>query len=438
MTLKHLCLLLLITLVTCEAGIKSDETPIPVETDNQFPPETNSELDGSILDGSGGGPIEEPIEVTTLSSAPLLEDVQLTANAEGTATQSGDSTCPKPCVCHTEGDSSNFVVDCSGYGLTEFPTPLDVRTTILNLQNNKLTGIPKDVASLKNLKVLNANKNSIMGLDLGSVSELPGLTVLKLGNNRLIEYPQDLKNGFSLTKLEELDLGGNDIRTALTTDLFSNFKGLRKLTLPSAASSLNEELCNSFKGTLESVCTESCKEHLFECPDARRPLEGEGWLDAISPGTIALTSIYADESHSAIKPEVAKTAQADTKQTETQKNTEPLQNSQVSLRTAINSAPIATGQTTSTVESNKEKDTDVKVAVGATTAETKSGGVDKSIIGMMVAGMVVIVAGITIKKNWSSIRNRFSSSPRAANERSATTANGTTPEEVPLQEKSPV
>ena len=46
-----------------------------------------------------------------------------------------------------------------------------------------------------------------------SISELPELVSLKLGNNRLIEYPQDLKNAFGLTKLEELDLGGNDMRT---------------------------------------------------------------------------------------------------------------------------------------------------------------------------------------------------------------------------------
>lgn len=46
-----------------------------------------------------------------------------------------------------------------------------------------------------------------------SVSELPVLVTLKLKNNRLIEYPNDLKNSFGLTQLEELDLSGNDMRT---------------------------------------------------------------------------------------------------------------------------------------------------------------------------------------------------------------------------------
>lgn len=48
---------------------------------------------------------------------------------------------------------------------------------------------------------------------LQSVSELPALVTLKLKNNRLIEYPNDLKNSFGLIKLEELDLSGNDMRT---------------------------------------------------------------------------------------------------------------------------------------------------------------------------------------------------------------------------------
>lgn len=53
-------------------------------------------------------------------------------------------------------------------------------------------------------------------IPLQSISELPELTTLKLGNNRLIEFPKDLKNSFGLTKLEELDLGGNDMRTVCT------------------------------------------------------------------------------------------------------------------------------------------------------------------------------------------------------------------------------
>lgn len=45
-----------------------------------------------------------------------------------------------------------------------------------------------------------------------SVSDLSELRILQLANNRLLEYPQDLKNGFAMTHLEELNLNGNDIR----------------------------------------------------------------------------------------------------------------------------------------------------------------------------------------------------------------------------------
>lgn len=155
------------------ASQNPDELHIPVENDNQFPPDNHFELDGSVLEGSGGGTIEGPVVATTLPSAPLIEDVQLTSLTDNVQpAANSDTICPTPCVCHIEGDSNNFIVDCSGYDLTEFPHPLDPKTTTLNLQNNKLIEIPKEVSSLKNLKVLNANNNSIMDLVPGVSSHL--------------------------------------------------------------------------------------------------------------------------------------------------------------------------------------------------------------------------------------------------------------------------
>lgn len=88
-------------------------------------------------------------------------------------------------------------------------------------------------------------------------------------------------------------------------------------------------------------------------------------------------------------------------------------------------------------DTSSKDETDVKV--GATTADSNNGGVSKSVIGFIVAGMVIAVAGITIKKNWSSIRKRFSSTPRSPERAGANgNANGTAPEEVPLQDKNPV
>ncbi|KAG6452820.1 hypothetical protein O3G_MSEX007792 [Manduca sexta] len=216
MKLRHLCLFLLAILFASATGQNEDELHIPVENDNQFPPDNHSELDGNTIEGSGAGAIDLPDEVTTLPAVPLIEDVQVTSlnEDEQATTVKGDFICPNPCTCNTEGGSNNFVVDCSGSGLKEFPTPLDSKTTTLNVQNNMIEHIPKEVSALKNLKVLNAKNNSIMELALGSISELPELTNLNLANNRLVEYPTDLKNAFGLIKLEELDLGENDMRTA--------------------------------------------------------------------------------------------------------------------------------------------------------------------------------------------------------------------------------
>lgn len=149
-----------------------DELHIPVENDNQFPPDNHPESDGNVIEeGSGAGVIDEPLEAvaeTETTAAPLLEDVQLTAltdNVSVAATE--EHSCPKPCVCNIEGDSNKYIVDCSGYELTELPQPLDPKTTELKLQNNKLTEIPKEISDLKGLKILNVDNNEIMKIVSG-------------------------------------------------------------------------------------------------------------------------------------------------------------------------------------------------------------------------------------------------------------------------------
>ncbi|KAF9822653.1 hypothetical protein SFRURICE_012432 [Spodoptera frugiperda] len=451
MTSKHLFLLLL-ALFASTIAQSDDELHIPVENDNQFPPD-NPEGDGSVVEGSGAGVIEEPLEASTEKSALLLDDVQLTSLTNNVpVVEAEEHACPKPCVCNIEGDTNKYIVDCSGYELTELPKPLDPKTTDLNLQNNKITEIPKDISELKNLKVLNVNNNEIMKIVSGSISELPELTSLKLGNNRLLEYPQDLKNGFGLTKLEELDLGGNDMRTGIKPESFTNFKALRSLTLPTTAANLAEDLCAAMKESLVSVCTGTCNEKTLECPDAppASDLE-EGLLDFALPGLIALGATPDEETDD---PAVNSPPE-EHKETDSNVPAAPKANVETTSQAPISNAPEATNSVAdfslrSAIIKTSEKQPEAESSstapakpesevVGATTSDKKSGGVDKSVIGMIVAGMVLVVAGITIKKNWSSIRNRFSSSPaRNANDRANVNANGTAPEEVPLQEKSPV
>lgn len=150
------------------AAQSEDELQIPVENDNQFPPDKNSD----VIEGSGFGVIEDPeesvVKPTEAAPPPPIEHFEPKTFLDELGagpTPEGDDLCPKPCVCRIEGD--DFIVDCSGYDLTVFPAPINDKTTVLNLQNNKLTEIPKEISALKNLKVLNANDNSITDLALG-------------------------------------------------------------------------------------------------------------------------------------------------------------------------------------------------------------------------------------------------------------------------------
>ncbi|XP_063383900.1 uncharacterized protein LOC134670141 [Cydia fagiglandana] len=433
--------LLIVVLVSCGAVVaqNEDELPNPLENDNQFPPENHVEGD-EVVEGSGDGTIE-----TTTDSSPVLEAIQPTNQLVEEASKAPDSEipCPARCSCMTEGDA--FTVDCAGFDLTEFPTPIDEKTTVLKLRNNKLTEIPKSISSLKNLKVLDADNNSIMELKSGSISELPNLTVLKLANNRLIEYPSDLRNSLLLNKLEELDLGGNDMRTVLDANTFSNFESLRTLTLATSTVELKEDICNKLKISLVTICTSSCGSDMYEC-DTDKPINNEDELllesEAKLPGTLIDPQIPKEINDTDVDSGTEETP-AEVQSSSDKANSESgsfVNN--FSLRVAADNTP-SEGETVSSDKpvSDTHQDAteaDANVKVGATTSDTKTGGVDKSVIGIIVAAMVVVVAGVTIKKNWSSIKKRFSSSPRPANERVAN-GNGTAPEEVPLQDnKSPV
>lgn len=153
----------------CRFGAAAGQSDdIPIEHDNQFPPEGHLDTDDAFIEGSGDGTIEEPLHANESTPTPQLEEVQSEVlNEELAPITDTDSACPNQCLCHVEGGTDNFVVDCSGYDLTEFPSPLDLKTTTLNIQNNKLTEIPKTVSELKNLKVLNVENNLIRDLAPG-------------------------------------------------------------------------------------------------------------------------------------------------------------------------------------------------------------------------------------------------------------------------------
>jgi Leucine-rich repeat (LRR) protein len=86
----------------------------------------------------------------------------------------------------------------------------------LNLSNNLLTEVPKELEKLDQLKVLNLMRNKLT--DVKGLEKLTQLTVLDLYNNQLTEVPKELEK---LDQLKVLNLGRNQL---------TNVKGLEKLT----------------------------------------------------------------------------------------------------------------------------------------------------------------------------------------------------------------
>ncbi|CAG9786800.1 unnamed protein product [Diatraea saccharalis] len=441
--------LLLLAFIACQIATaqNEDDLQIPVENDNQFPPDNHSD----VIEGSGEGVIDEPQTETTeappiehIESRLLSEDDEETPVTGVNAPVTGDDdVCPKPCVCRVEGTTNDFVIDCSGYGLTEFPSPLNEKATILNIQKNKIVEIPNSISMLKNLKILKASDNEIMTIVPGSISELPELVTLELRNNRLIDYPNDLKNSFGQLKLQDLDLGGNDMRTTLTADLFSKFESLRKITLPTSTPDLQQDLCSVLSKSLLKVCTKSCEHDTYDCKE--EDFDGEDL--PVLPGMIAVDnnddeSVFDNQENRKVDSNPQQeTSSVSSTEDNTPKVSGKITAAEFSFRSAINKQPEDV-QPSNSINENPDKPpstTEVAVKVGATT-DTKTGGVNKTIIGLVVVGMVVIVAVITIKKNWNSIAKRFgsNSNSRTPNQQTGGNANGSAPEEVPLQDKSPV
>lgn len=213
---------------------------------------------------------------------------------------------------------------------------------------------------------------------------------------------------------------------------------------------LLEAFCGTLKNSLETVCNVSCDNDSYDCKDTLKNME-DGLLDAVLPAV--LESPTNDNADPALEDKIQLGTEETPKEVTTVASitkdevSKGLEGTtvQINANSRLLSIPeetssnklIVVPETPKNEISHQTSETDVNV--GATTTDGKPGGVDKSVIGIIVAVMVVVVAGIAIKKNWSSIRKRFSSTPRAA-ERAGANANGTTPEEVPLQDKdkSPV
>ncbi|CAL8242486.1 unnamed protein product [Merluccius merluccius] len=120
--------------------------------------------------------------------------------------------CPFRCQCHLR------VTQCSDLGLKEIPSQIPPETTLLDLQNNKITEIKEnDFKNLKGLHALILVNNLLSVIHPKAFSGLSKLQRLYLSKNLLKEVPANMPKS-----LQELRIHEN----AITKIKKSSFQGM--------------------------------------------------------------------------------------------------------------------------------------------------------------------------------------------------------------------
>ncbi|KAM6321611.1 decorin [Aegotheles albertisi] len=109
--------------------------------------------------------------------------------------------CPFRCQCHLR------VVQCSDLGLEKVPKDLPPDTTLLDLQNNKITEIKEgDFKNLKNLHALILVNNKISKISPLAFAPLKKLERLYLSKNNLKELPENMPKSLQEIRAHENDI----------------------------------------------------------------------------------------------------------------------------------------------------------------------------------------------------------------------------------------
>ncbi|KAF3705167.1 Decorin Bone proteoglycan II PG-S2 Precursor [Channa argus] len=123
--------------------------------------------------------------------------------------------CPFRCQCHLR------VIQCSDLGLKSIPGDIPSDTTLLDLQNNKITEIKEnDFKNLKSLHALILVNNKITTIHAKALSPLTKLQRLYLSKNLLKEMPANMPK-----TLQELRIHEN----AITKIKKSSFQGISRI-----------------------------------------------------------------------------------------------------------------------------------------------------------------------------------------------------------------
>ncbi|XP_067835873.1 biglycan-like [Heptranchias perlo] len=110
----------------------------------------------------------------------------------------GYPICPFACQCHIR------VVQCSDLGLKEVPADIPTDTTLLDLQNNKITEIKeKDFKGLSKLYALYLVNNKISKVHPKAFLPLATIQKLYLSKNALVEIPKNLPQSLVELRIHE-------------------------------------------------------------------------------------------------------------------------------------------------------------------------------------------------------------------------------------------
>ncbi|XP_053111932.1 decorin [Hemicordylus capensis] len=171
----------------------------------------------------------------------MLED-EPGSGVEDKPSFSPGPVCPFRCQCHLR------VVQCSDLGLEQVPKDLPSDTTLLDLQNNKITEIKDgDFKNLRDLHALILVNNKIKKISPGAFAPLTKLERLYLSKNNLKELPDNMPKTLQELRAHENEINKlrksvfNGLNNVIVVELGTNplkssgiengaFQGMKKLS----------------------------------------------------------------------------------------------------------------------------------------------------------------------------------------------------------------
>ena len=150
----------------------------------------------------------------------------------------------------TPNSSSNAqVLDRSDSGLTSVSADIysQTATTTLLLSNNSIKSLPSEMGKMTKLEVFKIDHNILEGSLIGEIRQMSQLRVLDVSNNKMTGIPAEIGQ---LSKLETLDYSNNRI-DGLPNELANLKNNLKELKLN--GNPLSQDKINKLKADLPST-----------------------------------------------------------------------------------------------------------------------------------------------------------------------------------------